>query len=334
MTLNQLLTTKKPPAKQRNFYVYFDEWTGGITNLTNKQRLNSNDPFLITSDPVAGEIMLGIRNIKKYVVADLVDGYKLVLKDDYLRLKKAEDYLSKVPQVNFSVNRDVNIIMYLNSYKLEVNISHDLMYKLTGKIYAENVNFQKHGETYDKITFYIVEKNNPIHLLETIEIDPVELLEKGYIMFDLSSLQTVIALKNVDILTRRMFKSYGLKIKQTYVALDYGLNRKRNKRTHNKILPETIEEYTAFSITPIDAGWIIKSNFKDPHEHRIYKDVRVYITDENPNVLLDEIVLPYDRIGNEQQFIAYTDVDSKKCKLLIGEEGMNITFKFEEMVNV
>ena len=145
MTLNQLLTTKKPPAKQRNFYVYFDEWTGGITNLTNKQRLNSNDPFLITSDPVAGEIMLGIRNIKKYVVADLVDGYKLVLKDDYLRLKKAEDYLSKVPQVNFSVNRDVNIIMYLNSYKLEVNISHDLMYKLTGKIYAENVNFQKHG---------------------------------------------------------------------------------------------------------------------------------------------------------------------------------------------
>ena len=52
---------------------------------------------------------------------------------------------------------------------------------------------------------------------------------------------------------------------------------------------------------------------------------------ENPNAMLDRIIIPYDKIGYNQEYIVKTKVDPTKCKILIGEEGRNIDFKFEEI---
>lgn len=316
-------------SKLHNFYVYFDEWTGNITSITGKKRDDITDPFLKTSDPVAVQLMKGIKNTRKYVVADLVDGYKLVEKKDYLRIKQAENYLSKIPIIKPTINKDVNVVLYLSDYKVEVNVSTDLVYQLTGKINSSEVKIQK-DKKYEKLVLYVIEKNNPMRLLETIEIDPVELIEKGYMLYDFSNLRNTIALGDIDILTRRIFKSYGLKIKQNYVTVDYGLAQ-NNKRFHTRVSDNTTKEFATFSVSQSTQGWIIRSNFNDPHEYKIYKDVNMFLTGKNPNILLDTITVPFEKIGYNQEYIVKTKVDPTTCKILLGTEGKNITFKFEEL---
>jgi len=322
-----LIIQKSKKKKPHNYYVYFNEWTGNITVISGKSRDDIKDPYLKTNDPVVADLMKGIKNTKKYIVADLVDGYKLVEKKNYIRIKQAENYLSKIPFVKPTVNKDVNIILYLSDYKVEINVSTDLVYQLTGKINSSEVKIQK-DKTYEKITLYIIEKNNPLRLLETIEIDPIELIQKGYILYDFSNLRNTIALGDIDILTRRIFKSYGLKIKQNYVTVDYGLAQ-NNKRFHTYVKDSTAEEFATFSVSPSTQGWIIRSNFNDPHDYKIYKDINMFLTGNNPNILLDRISIPYDSIGRNQEYIVKTKVDPTTCKILLGPEGKNITFKFE-----
>jgi hypothetical protein len=329
MHLETSLTQQSKEPRQRNFYVYFDEWTGDIDTISNRLRDGMKNPYLETADPVVKEIMLGIKNIKKYVVAELVDGYQLVERENYLRLKQAENHLSKIGTIKANLNAEINIVFYLVDYKMEVNLSPDLIYKLTGKVNNSQIKIQRDGE-YDKIVLYLIEKNNPLNLIETIEIDPIELLENGYKLYDLANLRSTLPLGKVDILTRRIFKSYGLKIKQNYVTVDYGLAKSR-KREHIKILPMDYDEFTTFTIDYTTDGWLIKSNFVDPNEYKIYTDVRLFLTTDNPNQLLDSIIIPHDKIGNEQIYLARTKVDPKACKILMGDEGKNINFKFEEL---
>jgi hypothetical protein len=329
MTLKTLSVKKKSDQKQNEYFVYFDEWTGSIKAITNKVKPTISHPYLITKQSLVGDIMKGVENRKKYIVAELVDGFKLIQKDNYLRLKKAENYLSKIQENSLTSDSDVNVVVYLSDYKVEVNVSSDILYKLTGKMNPTDVVLNKSND-YDKISLYITEKNNPMRLLETIEIDPVELFERGYMLYDFSHLRSVIQLGNIDILTKRIFKSYSLKIKQNYVKPDYGF-RLTNKRNHISIYDSSFEDYTTFTISDSTKGWIIKSNFSNPAEHKIYKDIKIFLTTDNPFELLDKIVIPLDSIGQDKEYLIETKIDPSKCKILVGEEGKNISFKLEEI---
>jgi hypothetical protein len=308
------------------YYVYYDEWSGEIKSITGKYK-KQQFPHIITEDETAAKIMMGILNPKKYIVSDLVDGVKLVPKSDVIAIKKAEEILTQIPRVKNFVDSDVNIIFYKTDYKIEVNLNQDTIYKMTGKRFNKNVNNIVTNDNF--LIFYLIKKNNPNYLFDTIKIDPVDIVNNGYKLFDLGHLQHKISLDDVDVLTKRIFKNYGLKIKQNYVNIDYH-TRKSNKRTHTTIHTSTTD-WSTFSVSPSTEGWIIKSNFANPQEQKIYKDLKIFLTGQNPNELLDKIIIPYDNIGNFKEYIVKTNVDPTACKLLLGEEGKNITFKFEEI---
>jgi hypothetical protein len=308
------------------YYVYYDEWTGEIINITNKYKASKN-PHLLTEDKTAAELLMGHLNPKKFIVNETPSGIFLMLKQQQLRLKQEEDQLSKISEVSLSVDREINIIKYTNSWKLEVNISNDAVYKMTGR--RNNRQFSKKENVNNStIYFYITEKNNPLRLIKTIKIDPIDLLNKGYKLFDLSDLQNVIGLNNIDILTRRVFKSYGLKSKENYVSVEY-LKRKNSRRNHYNITG--INKEAAFYISKSTAGWIFKSNFDDPHEFKIYRDLKIYITGITPFDLRDTIVLPVTELGKYNELYVNTDADLLTSKLLIGEEGKHLSFNYEEL---
>ena len=322
--LIQIADDSKPLPK---YYVYYDDWTGEIKSITGKYK-QQNYPHIITEDETAAKIMLGILNPKKYVVSDLVEGLRLLPKTDVLAVKKAEEVFTKIPRVKNFIDSDVNVILYTNDYKIEINLNQDTIYKMTGKRFNKTVNMSE-TSTEHQLVFYIIKKNNPNYLISKIKIDVIDIVTNGYKLLDLSHLQNKISLEDIDILTRRIFKNYGLKIKQNYVNIDYH-TRRSNKRTHTKIHKFT-NDWSTFSVSPSTEGWIIKSNFSDPIEQKIYKDLKIFLTSDDPNILLDKIVIPYDQIGKFNEYIVKTTVDPTTCKLLLGEEGKNITFKFEEI---
>ena len=308
------------------YYVYYDEWTGEIINITNKYKASQN-PHLVTEDNTAAELLLGHLNPKKFIVNETPSGIFLMPKQHQLRLKQEEDQLSKVGEVSLTVDREINIIKYTNSWKLEVNISSDAVYKMTGR--RNNKQFSKKENVNNStIYFYITEKNNPLRLIKTIKIDPIDLLNKGYVLFDLKDLQNVIGLNNIDILTRRVFKSYGLKSKENYVSVEY-LKRKNSRRNHYNITD--VNKEAAFYISKSTAGWIFRSNFDSPNEFKIYRDIKIYITGDSPFELRDTVVLPITELGKYNELYVKTDADLLTSKLLIGEEGKHLSFNYEEL---
>ena len=308
------------------YHVYYDEWTGEIKNVTSKLKKSDYLNF-VTDDNAAAEIMMGVLNPKNFIVMDTTDGSRIVHKDSALKIKKAEDQLSKIRVVPVTVDSDINVIFYMDSWKLEVNINQDTLYKLTGKRF--NTKFSKSDNIENtELDLYLIKHNNPLILVDTIKIDPIELINNGFMIFDMSHLATKIGLGDIDVLTRRIFKSYGLKIKQNYVTTDYH-TRKSHKRVHVEI--NDTNRWCTFTVSPSTEGWIIKSNFDDPAEQKIYRDLTIFLTSKDPNCLQDKIKIPLEKMGQKQEFLVKTKVDPTTCKLLMGEEGRNITFKYEEI---
>jgi len=314
---------EKPLPK---YYIYYDEWTGEIINITNKYKASTN-PHLLTEDNTAAELLMGHLNPKKFIISDTPNGTVLIEKSAQLRLKAEEDKLSKVSEIPLTIDREINIIKYINSFMLEVNISNDAVWKLTGR--RANRKFSKKENVNNSVIyFYITEKNNPLKLLKTIKIDPIDLINKGYQLFNLSDLQNVIGLNNIDILTRRIFKSYGLKSKENYVNVEY-LRRKNSRRNHCVITANNKE--STFYISKSTEGWIFRSNFKDPDEFKIYSNIKIYITGNSPFELRDQIVLPLSELGEYKELYVKTNADLLTSKLLIGEEGKHLTFNYEDL---
>lgn len=322
--LTQETSASTPPHK---FCVYFDEWTGIISAITNKPNSSMREQYLLSDDPICQKLMLGVVSTKKYIVAELLHGFKLIQKDNFIRLRRAEQQLSKLSEIKLSTQSDINVVVYLSDYKMEVNIRSELIHKLSGKQQSQ---IKINQNEYDDISFFLTLKNNPIVLYENITVKILDLLQNGYQMIDLSHLKNKVELRNVDILTKRIFKTYGIKYKNQYLNPDYNFSV-NNKRRHISILDKSFVDQVPFTVSPSTQGWIIRSNFEHAHEYKIYKDIKMFLTTDNPNAMLDRIVIPFDKIGNYQEYIIKTKVDPTTCKILVGEEGRNVDFKFEDI---
>lgn len=320
---------KKIPSEPllTKYYVYYDEWTGSITNIGNREHKHIKDPYIITEKSIVGDLMKENINTKKYIVAEIEGSLDLIEKDKFIRLKKQENILTVIPVSRTDVLYDVNIIFYKSNWLLEINLNQDLIYKLTGKRYnnryTENDNLNK-----SKIILYVTEKNNPHILYETIEIDPIDLFNNGYILVKLEHLRTKTTPLDISFFTRRIFKTYGLKYEKNYNTLDYH-SRRRHRRKYTRIKDNSVEE-TTFSVIPSKEGWIIKSNFDNPKNQNLFRDIKIILFGETPFEFLDKIIIPYESIGNKQEFTVKTNVDLTKCNMLLGEEHKELSFKFEE----
>lgn len=313
---------EKPLPK---YYVFYDEWSGEIYSVGNKFKDNGHS-VLLTEDNTAAEILLGHLNPRKYIVNDTPSGTFIMAKSDSLRIKAEEDQLSKIVEVPNTVDREINIITYIESMKMEINISSDTVLKMVGR----NVNkkfSQAHNENNTTLYFYIVAKDNPLHLYKTIEINPIDLINNGVVTYDLYDLSTKVALGDIDVLTRRVFKSYGLKKKTTYVTLDYN----RRKVTKRNMISIGSEESAVFTVSQANCGWIVRSNFQDPEEVKIYSDLTFYIVGDSPYELKGSFTLPKTELGWGRETSIKTDADLRTSQMLVGEAGRNITFNYEEI---
>lgn len=329
MSLKPILVSAVKEKPIPKYFVYFDEWTGEITSITNKKKSQLTNPYIVTEDNTASKLMMGELNPKKYIIADLTNGYTLIPKNDALRIKKAEDELSLIPIIKNTLNVDVNLIMYVKDYLLEINLNDDVVYKMTGSRFARKFNSEDNINK-SQFEFYLIAENNPFFLLETIKIDPIKLFNDGYVLLDLTHLKTKMPIREIRIITKRIFQKYGLKFKENYVSVDYK-TRKSTSRYKTRPFNKDYKNWTTFSVSPSTAGWIFRCNFDDPHEHKIYRDLKIYLTGDEPTELLDRIVIPFEKLKKDNEFIINTHVNPLTCNMLLGEDGRNVTFKLEEI---
>jgi|TARA_B100001094_G_scaffold21416_2_gene18099 hypothetical protein len=326
-SLLQNLKKEKAPKK---WCVYYDDDSGEVITVTNRVLDEIKSPHFFTENDDARKILMGIQDPKKFSILETEDSFILAEKSAVLRIKEAEQSLSMIP-VNDKTKADVNIIMYINSWKMEVNFDQDTLYKMTGKRYFKQatINPEKDGK-YDNITLYIIKDKDPNFLIKKIDIDPGELVEQGYLLFDMSAFRNVCGLGEMSILTKKIFKTYRVTKKATFVGADY-TSRRSIRRRH--IIPQisNSEVLCDFTIISKDNSFSLRSNFKDPSTVKIYNDVGLYVTDKNdPNRLLGTLMLPKKDIGYNVTLEIESELDLKNSAFLLREENRNTTFDITE----
>tara|TARA_B100001287_G_scaffold260807_1_gene249245 strand:- start:125 stop:1132 length:1008 start_codon:yes stop_codon:yes gene_type:complete len=316
----------KPPAK---WCVYYEEDTGDVVTVTNREKDFIKHNHIVTDSDDARRILMGIVDPKKYAVVDVNQELKLVEKSAVLRIKEAEQRLSMIP-AGVTEKADVNIVLYINHWKMEVNFNQDTLYRMTGKRYFRNVslNPEQDGE-YDPITLYLIKDNDPNFLVKTIEIDPAELIEEGYIIFDMTPLRRICGLGEISIMTKKIFSSYRLQRKANFTGVDYK-TRFTRRRMFSVPTPVKDEAPSDFTIINRRGLTYIKSNFNNPQDQKIYTDIGIYLTNpQNPNDLLGQLTLPLKDIGWESQIqLEVADIDLTKCGFLCKETSTNLTFDY------
>lgn len=325
-----LLQTLKKEKTPKQWCVYYDDDTGEVITVTNRVLDEIKSPHFLTENDDARKILMGIIDPKKFSVLEIDTGFILGEKSAVLRIKEAEQSLSMIP-VNDKTKADVNIIMYVNSWKMEVNFDQDTLYKMTGKRYFKQatINPEKDGK-YDNITLYIIKDKDPNFLIKKIDIDPGELIEQGYLLFDMSAFRNVCGLGEMSILTKKIFKTYRVTKKATFVGADY-TSRRSLRRRH--IVPQISNEEVLcdFTIIPKEQSFSMRSNFKDPTTVKIYHDVGLYVTDKNdPNRLLGTLILPKSAVGYNSTVEVESDLDLSNSAFLLKEENRTITFDITE----
>jgi len=336
MSLEPVLLKDKKEAKRKvKWCVYFDEETGDIITVTNKPKERIRHPYLKTEDEDARQILMGVVDPKKYSVVELSEGYKLIKRGDVLRIRDSENFLTSVPVTD--KQSDVNIVFYINSWKMEVNFSQETLYKMTGKRQFRDVSINpEKGGKYDKIVLYLIKENDPNFLIDTVELDPAELIVKGFVMYDLSDVRNVCGLGEVNILTKKIFKNYGIKRKSHFVNADF--TSRGDKRRNELVISKKQQEVnTTFTIIKRDEHYWLKSNFLNPHEHRIYTNLKLYVVKKNnPNQLMEPLHIPITDVGFNNEFYLTTNSNLENCNFIAVGDNRNITFDIieEDLLNV
>ena len=135
-----LLRDYKSDRPAPKWCVYYDDENGDVVTVTNRAKDQIKSPYILTDSDDARQLLMGHVDPKKFAVVDVNHELKLVEKSAVLRIKEAERRLSVVP-LNNKTKADINIIFYINSWKMEVNFNQDTLYRMTGKRFFRNISF-------------------------------------------------------------------------------------------------------------------------------------------------------------------------------------------------
>jgi hypothetical protein len=208
------MITKNVIKKQRShlqnseYYIYYDGWYGEIINVRRSVDETCNTQFIKSSSEFAYRILTGQENRKKFIVSyDEENNLDIMRKDEILRLRPSDSKLYEIPKSK-SKNWDIRARVYTKNSKLLIEINPLSIKKLTQYTFRKQVLINNESD----LTLYIIKNNFPDYLIDIVPVDPVELLEHGFIVYDIADISKHVGFSDVSLMTRRCFEHYKLEI--------------------------------------------------------------------------------------------------------------------------
>jgi len=325
---SEIITTKNKIDTPKKFCVYYDEWSGDITNITSKPNSEIDDPYIEQSGPLLNDLVLGIIDPRKFTVAELVDGLTLVNKADEIRIRQMEENLSLIPVVLSAANdSEIVCTIYIHEYKMSVSVSEETMYSLTGSRAFRK--FDSSNNPHNSgIKLFIIEHENPFKLLDTIILDPIELLNNGSVLIDIKHLARHIAAGSIRIMTNRIFKTYSMKYLERQEPQQVDSVKNGDIPLLNTGEPANI------ILTNTDDGWYAESTIDELLDRKIYDGIEFYIIERNnPNFLCSsKITLNKYDMKNKNKVRFDFDFDNREYGILTNVYGKKLTFGIKDDV--
>lgn len=187
---------QRPISPENNkFKVYFDENTGKILSITNKN-VEDLDNFFYTSSRNVEEFLIGNKSItKNKVIFDIKSQeYKIISNQEILVLN-IDDQLFKIKQLS-----DAQIIITQNIKEKKWQISASPETKEKMKDITSRLE--------EFISFSITEKNNPNILYNYYRTPIKEIIKNDTVFFNFSS-EFENSFDNVSVYTDKKFEKYS-----------------------------------------------------------------------------------------------------------------------------
>lgn len=294
---------KRQRQKSKDFFVYYNEWTGEIQSTGTAERTDTRLPFIKTSDKVVERIIHGRANHKHYIVSfDDNNDFRVIKKDNVLRLCKQEDSLFMLPGWRLD-KWDIRVKFYTVNNKMTVELNPDSIRVLT------NMNLRAELKIEEKrnLNLFVIRKNQPEYLIETFEIDPADLLDHDTLSIDISSLVKHVSYDDIGVLTRRNFENYYFEvINNKYVPKPTGTNRVKSDILQraldyddSHIAFEQIEDRLMVS------SQLLPQQFDDLGLH--HRTQTFYIVGNTPDEVFTQIDL--DTIKLRQGHVEHFEID-------------------------
>lgn len=189
-------------------YVYYDEWTGSIMNISNTELEDSEYPSFYSENLILKNIISGVVNEKQYLVSFNEDNdLDVIEKDNVIRLRSSENTLTQLIKQRLTA-WDIRVKLYTGNNRLLVEINQESIRRLSNMTFNKTLQIEEDND----LALYIIKHNNPDFFVQKLDIDVNELLETGNNIFDISSLRKYISLQDIGILTRRCFKNYYMEV--------------------------------------------------------------------------------------------------------------------------
>ena len=214
---------------EKQFYVFYDEWTGNIINITTQSDESSDHPHLLTDDKNVEQLVKGHLNENDYMVSFDDDNNLAVIKrNNKLRLRSSESNLRQIPRTILS-DWDIRVQVYSENNKLVVEVNPEAIRRLSSMTFNKQIIVDDDND----LSLYLIKYNAPDYLIETIAVDAQQLLDNGNIVYDIANIRQHISLTDLGILTRRCFKNYDMQfIPGSLNIIQHSLIKNKSYRQH------------------------------------------------------------------------------------------------------
>lgn len=310
--------------KKSPHYVVYNEWNGEILYVSKKIPDSSIETFLETDNILAEKILKGAVNERDYLVAFVDDeNLDIIERDEKLRLRSSEKTLHQLSRTPY-VNWDIRVKIYTKNNKMLLEINPASIMKLTRLTFKKEL----HVSSESDLTLYLVKQNRPDFFMEKVDVDAVELLDKGNLLFDISSVVQHVNIYDLGILTRRCFKNYHVEfINDSLNVFQNTLIKNRSfvidKALRNFPFPHLTIESTGDSI-------IINSEVGVSQLEEVgllEKKLKLYVVGKNPDDFYGAILIDIEELKKNSTIELPIEADLKDVNIIHNKHRLIISIK-------
>ena len=318
-----------PSNKQKDFYVFYDEYNGSISRITTQKQSKNQDPYIIDTTGLAKQILEGTKGIGKCAV-----GYKDYEANELTVLEKtnlinfvkrdAELYIVPIRQEH----KGITFVYYKDSQLLEIEFNAIVLGNYNSMLWRNQFKL-----AFDEqFIIYLTDKKDPDQLEARFVFPLANIFEEGSVLVPNF---TIFDSSKMDICIKRHFRDYSLIIRDKFVETDYH----RNKLGRLNMVKEFIEGEPSHIdlIQEDDASLMVDSHLLNTKQVGQYeKQLKFYICNkEDPDEY--EAALTFDwgdlipkklkhynlpsNIKLDNKLLLY---DGTKLKITFREENNNV----------
>ena len=235
--------------RQKSFdkpcYIYYNDWTGEILSVGHSVRTDCPAPHFLCDHPDTIDIIAGIKSDKSYIINVPINNQpQLVKKTNYLQVAQRENKLYLLPETPLQ-QWDVRAIIYKANSMLVIEINTAMVSRLV----AEHMRREITANADVVFTFYIIRKNMPDCLIQTIDINVNSLIKYGRVAVDITELNAFAGLTDIAIMTCRHYEHYYLELcDDKYVDNSVGTDSTVNHKKW-QVVETDIEAHVEFNQT-------------------------------------------------------------------------------------